>query len=150
MRDFEQDRKICEAATPAPWRVDSHGEIFQTKHITRDVWHIPRTQEDTTFIASAREGWPAALDEVKRLSENINAYAFESGRVSLKCQDQSKEIESLKRQLEMAAETMPDCPNCTVSEELSFCTVDIEGDCEKSYQECWLEYWRQKAGEGAK
>ena len=44
------------------------------------------------------------LAEAKRLSENIQAYAFESGRVSLKCQDQSKEIESLKRQLEMAAE----------------------------------------------
>ena len=91
------------------------------------------------------------LAEAKRLSENIHAYAFESGRVSLKCQDQSKEIESLKRQLEMAAEHQVSemvCPSKMLEN-----TCRDAGDCKT----CWLEYWRQKAttskkntvGEGA-
>lgn len=167
VRDFEQDRKICDAATKGPLKagrsdavsyaygqdqafkmvyceetrsVENAGDIpvvFATAYETEGV----DCRANAAFIAAAREGWPAALDEVKRLSENINAYAFESGRVSLKCQDQSKEIEILKRQLQVAA-NMEACEGrCPETKE---CPTDR--DC----VECWLEHWRQKAGEGAK
>ena len=87
------------------------------------------------------------LVEAKRLSENIQAYAFESGRVSLKCQDQSKEIESLKRQLALAAkEAAKGC--CPYDADKAFALICNEycSDDDTCSERCWLEYWRQQSG----
>ncbi len=93
MRDFEQDRKICEALGDRKWTFEKEQDGFasgiwsQYGCVAEFVDEPDKVNID--FIVGARDGWPAALDEVKRLSENIHAYAYESGRVSLKCQDQS-------------------------------------------------------------
>ena len=127
MRDFEQDRKICEVASKGPWRAVERGnsvtsfavvtvayEGMPQKNICSAI--SPKT-EDATFIAAAREGWPAALAE----------------------------IESLKRQLQEAAIFAASQPHCPDGKD-----CDGYSTSEQSCTACWLEYWRQKAGEGEK
>jgi hypothetical protein len=76
-RDFKADRAICDAATPGPWVDTSTSEevgpirsISEEDHaysiICQDLEGDDR-EADRTFIAAAREGWPAALDEIDRL-----------------------------------------------------------------------------------
>lgn len=71
MRDFEADRKLCDAATKGPWRVGNCENVIQTNHITRDVWQIPKTQKDLEFIAASRDGWPKALDRIVELENEL-------------------------------------------------------------------------------
>jgi len=79
----EQELKEIEAranaATPGRWKIqrDSTGNlcgIIQTNHVTRDVWPIPRTQDDIRFIACARQDVPALIAEVRRLREDRDYY----------------------------------------------------------------------------
>jgi len=58
-------RELSEKATKADWRV-SDGSIIQTNHITRDVWHIPRVEEDLHLICELRNNLPAILDAMER------------------------------------------------------------------------------------
>ena len=62
-----------------------------------------------------------------------------------KLEQEADEIESLKRQLQEAAIFAASQPHCPDGK-------DCEGysTSEQSCTACWLEYWRQKAGEGAK
>ena len=60
-------RAKTDAATEGPWNDCGERGVTQTRHITRDVWTIPRIIEDVTFIAITREAMPALLDEVERL-----------------------------------------------------------------------------------
>lgn len=69
--DLEAIKQRCEAATIPPWNDNGESGITQTKHITRDVWTIPRTIEDVTFIASARADIPALIAEVEALREKL-------------------------------------------------------------------------------
>lgn len=66
VRDFEADRKICDAATGGSWDVRLWGADW-----TVTETGIPLAKaisyEDARFIAEARTGWPAALDEIDRL-----------------------------------------------------------------------------------
>ena len=75
MRDWEADRKLCAAATPGPWRA-CVWDPMERPHVHKDAFDqtrcechsdLPITLADAAFIAAAREGWPAALEEVKRL-----------------------------------------------------------------------------------
>ena len=130
MRDFEQDRKICEAAYFGPWEV-RYGEEYQGDE-QPPVWngeiHVYAKDtalwigmlgsegsgiENAEFVAAAREGWPAALDE----------------------------IESLKRQMQEAAIFAASQPHCPDGKE-----CDGYSTSEQSCTACWLEYWRQKSG----
>lgn len=54
-RDWETDRRICDAATPPAFRTDL---------------------KDMIFINQAREGWPAALEEIKRLQRLLHTCCF--------------------------------------------------------------------------
>ena len=126
MRDFEQDRKICEAATPGEWRIGKYGQcvIADSEYGTHtdkgaaeyyggNLVCESTYPQNATFIAAAREGWPAALAE----------------------------IESLKRQLQEAvifAASQPHCPD----------GKDCDGysTSEQSCTACWLEYWQRKSG----
>jgi len=68
---FEEVRKRAEAATPTEWRSTHSGDVIQTNHITRDVWHIPRTYQDSEFIAHARQDIPILLSEIDRLQAKL-------------------------------------------------------------------------------
>jgi hypothetical protein len=72
-RDFAKDREICEAATPGPWMNDnlSNSLIWGPKGpgfglIAKANYGI-LWRDNARFIAEARTGWPAALDEIERL-----------------------------------------------------------------------------------
>ena len=132
MRDFEQDRKICEAATPGEWRIGKYGQcvIADSEYGTHtdkgaaeyyggNLVCESTYPQNATFIAAAREGWSAALDE----------------------------IESLKRQLEMAAKEAAKgcCPYDVDKAFALICKEDCSDDDTRS-ERCWLEYWRQKSG----
>lgn len=88
-RDFAADKAVCEAATPAPWEAREmmhYGESgtgygcvvgpprpadsgrYTAYDTDRHCSVVPDIfWEDARFIAAAREGWPAALDEIERL-----------------------------------------------------------------------------------
>ena len=73
-RDFEADRKLCEAATKGNYVVSRRCldalkvEIIVADYQDKAEWTSP-TEHDAKFIYSAREGWPAALDEIERLNK---------------------------------------------------------------------------------
>lgn len=79
-RDWSKDWEVCERATPGPWYAIPHPEY---KHgnwrvDTRpDVPHANFGQlaymsaENAQFVAEAREGWPAALEERARLAKRV-------------------------------------------------------------------------------
>ena len=72
-RDFAKDRAICEAATPGPWMNDnlSNSLIWGPKgpgfELIAKVNYGILWRDNARFIAKARTGWPAALDEIERL-----------------------------------------------------------------------------------
>lgn len=67
--DLVAARALAEKATPGEWRTLTDGDgntaIVQTNHLTRDVWQIPRTDEDLDFIAAARTLVPRLCDAVE-------------------------------------------------------------------------------------
>ncbi len=79
--DIEQARKICNAATKAPWRAipgrfDGNGSghvvtasdpDWRESPILISHYYYERDDADLTFIAFARSALPAALDEIERL-----------------------------------------------------------------------------------
>jgi len=85
VRDFEADRKICEAASAGPWeamRWEIGGaDAYNVQCCDNDVatvWQGVRypfgpeisdytAKANTRFIAEARTGWPAALDRIAEL-----------------------------------------------------------------------------------
>ena len=123
MRDFEQDRRICEAATKGPWKAIERGNSV-TSFAVVTVAYLGEPQKNicslispktsnAEFISEAREGWPAALDEIQNLKlQLLSAGVF--------------------------AASQPHCPD----------GKDCDGysTSEQSCTACWLEHWRQKSG----
>lgn len=88
-RDFSADRTMCDAATPGPWR-RKHGNIYVDNEMVMRLPPSPRgygggdasdylevRDANSVFIAEARSGWPAALDEIVRLRrgyDKLRAY----------------------------------------------------------------------------
>lgn len=67
-RDFARDQRLCEAATQGPWTVRSSYYGVMRFDIRSSMFDIRlRNEANARFIAEAREGWPAALDEIDRL-----------------------------------------------------------------------------------
>ena len=128
MRDFEQDRKICEAATDGPWRKGTGYSVVSDDekgtHAFRDGEGGRKfyggnlvcesiLEDNAEFVIAAREGWTAALDEIQNLKlQLLSAGVF--------------------------AASQPHCPD----------GKDCDGysTSEQSCTACWLEYWRQKSG----
>jgi hypothetical protein len=84
-RDFAKDRAICEAATPGPWMNDnlSNSLIWGPKGfglIAKANYGI-LWRDNARFIAEARTGWPAALDEIERLRAALEWYGQEENYV---------------------------------------------------------------------
>ena len=71
--DLYAIKKRLADATPGPWNLSGDkNTITQTSHITRDVWTIPRTQEDMVLIASAPEDLSSLIREIERLREELD------------------------------------------------------------------------------
>lgn len=66
-RDWETDRRICDAATPPAFRTDL---------------------KDKIFINQALKGWPAALEEIARLQALVKE--LEAGNLSSPTEDTRK------------------------------------------------------------
>lgn len=70
-RDFEADRKICDGAYNGPWLLETpygHGHAYVSANTDGVKSIIAETSDYIgNFIAEARTGWPAALDEIERL-----------------------------------------------------------------------------------
>jgi hypothetical protein len=84
VRDFEADRKICEAASAGPWvwvpgkreyrdngsiQSESEGDVCDFGNYTQyyPIAGNEPYETDITFITEARTGWPAALDRIAEL-----------------------------------------------------------------------------------
>lgn len=82
-RDFNADRATCDAATSGPWVAitDISGSYVESKMEGRLVAETSETC--VTFIAEARSGWPAALDEIARLEAEVREYKAENERLEL-------------------------------------------------------------------
>lgn len=75
--EIKRAREIIEAATPGEWWIPGgDGDSVWTK-IGEDEGYVASTytdanaHSDAQFIAAARTGWPAALDEVERLKGQV-------------------------------------------------------------------------------
>ena len=75
---IEEQRKILERATAFPWRVggEDKDNVYQTKHVTRDVWMVAecfnKGEPDAKAIAMMRNHYSAMLDlcEVVQMLNN--------------------------------------------------------------------------------
>jgi hypothetical protein len=56
-------RELMAKATIPPWEI-LEGRPVQVAHITRDVWHIPMTTEDSELIVAMRNALPELLEAV--------------------------------------------------------------------------------------
>jgi len=86
-RDAQNDLELCNKATPGPWWIDGNGDIIQTKHITRDVWFIPKTQEDVKFIAESREALPYWIKRSEALNKMLIKAIFDDRGVKWAYED---------------------------------------------------------------
>lgn len=72
-RDFEADQRTIDAATPGPWwnryPNDRDGVRFDMPNVWNSV--VPWTPENREFFAQSRTGWPAALEEIRRLQKRV-------------------------------------------------------------------------------
>jgi len=88
-RNFTEDRRICEAASLGPWKV--YGGKFGETNIHADNGIVARDidwdkDSDARFIAEARTGWPAALDEIERLRNALSRITEHDGLYYLSSQ----------------------------------------------------------------
>ena len=67
-RDLKADLKICNKATPGPWRAgESFVITFHDEWICEVVGEYSMDCEDNMrFVAQAREGWPHAIERAMR------------------------------------------------------------------------------------
>lgn len=86
-RNFTEDRRICEAATPGPWDDVEDGWVIEGDGFVMgdSIAQAERTV-DARFIAEARTGWPAALDEIDRLRNALTRISEHDGLYYLSSQ----------------------------------------------------------------
>jgi len=66
---IKEMRELTDKATDGPWLATKDMNtppVYQTAHITRDVWPIPRTTKDAEFIAASRTMVPELLDKLEK------------------------------------------------------------------------------------
>lgn len=73
MPTLDQLEALAKAATPGPWIFAKDGShIYQTAHITRDVWEIPHREADMPYIAAANPQTILALiSQLRAANERI-------------------------------------------------------------------------------
>lgn len=117
IRDFNADRTICDAASSGPWFVDENlaNQVRQPNVSKRRRITTPPDFDgiaDARFIAEARTGWPAALDEIERLREVALTSAYSAiSRLqeerTRRCWNARSGTRSITSMLTMTAETLP-------------------------------------------
>lgn len=63
-RDLKADLKVCDRATPGPWRHECNldcSEIY-APGVDTPIVLVGHDPYDADFIAQAREGWPHAIE----------------------------------------------------------------------------------------
>ena len=61
--------KLEKEATPGPWNDRGENGVTQTKHLTRDVWTIPRTVEDMSLIVALRNNASELIQAARERDE---------------------------------------------------------------------------------
>jgi len=66
MSRLNEIKERAAAATAGEWILGKDKDhIYQTAHVTRDIWNIPRNEADLVFIAHAREDVPWLVEAVE-------------------------------------------------------------------------------------
>ena len=181
MRELKADLEICEKATPGEWATTYGSEfVVQDKYDKDDcrqgickLLHKPKINEDAQFIASAREGWPEAIERAIKAEEtlesllddytmillNVPGAATADGivdyieRIRIANAALREENEELKKALGLIIDDMGEdsCPyeyDYVDKPECENCPHDheIHVDTERDVR-CWKEYYLAKAGE---
>lgn len=94
-RNWQRDLEVCRQATSGPWRA----EVYARRVMPYICEHVDPV--DARFIAEAREGWPAALEERERLEERVKELEEENARLQ-------KEIAGLKEYVRELQEEIQD------------------------------------------
>lgn len=107
-RDWQRDLELCLRATPGPWEndngdlLDGNGKPLQyfTKILPPSFGPFWCNKADPDFIAQAREGWPAALEELVRLQkenrelkERIQELAEENKELNMLFEMQQRRVQ---------------------------------------------------------
>jgi hypothetical protein len=72
-RNWQRDMEICQRATPGPWKSVNEPEFdgnIEAPNLGLCIAQGVRAH-DKAFIAEAREGWPAALEKIRELEQQI-------------------------------------------------------------------------------
>jgi len=109
-RKWAEDKRICVDATPGPWKLvytsdydvgaivsdgDSICDFGECPDPHDQVCGTAPNRNDARFITAAREGWPAALAEIKRLEselQRVSAYQQDQYESPLCAYDECKRI----------------------------------------------------------
>lgn len=97
--NLKQLREKCEKATPGPWHM-TENEIIQTNHVTRDVWVIPRNDEDYHYIAAVNpETVKVLIDVIEELKSFIED--FPKFDAATNCFERTKILEYMREKIEV-------------------------------------------------
>lgn len=86
-RDFNADKRTCDAATVGPWIKyasggDKEAQVFNaTDTFPIATFGFTNEDEDATFIAEARTGWPAALEHIRAQDAEIERLRADNERL---------------------------------------------------------------------
>ena len=89
-RDLKADLKVCEKATPEPWRCErnpDYSEIYAPGVDTPSPLIIVMGLDphDADFIVQAREGWPHAIERALKAEALAQKLLDVLGRVISRC-----------------------------------------------------------------
>jgi hypothetical protein len=83
MRDLEADLAICAAATPGPW-LSTTSEVVTADNFAWvcQLWYkteegMPNQSANAFFIATARTGWPHAIQRALDAEERVDKLQHE-------------------------------------------------------------------------
>jgi hypothetical protein len=83
--EVAQARALIDAAAPGTWEVLGPAPSYWITRVSlglrRYVCGAFLAEEDARFVAAARKGWPAALDEVERLEGELRLAEAEAQRL---------------------------------------------------------------------
>lgn len=143
MRDFEADRRICDAATPGKWGacigsgfcvctginsiVDGKlifiADTLPDYAVKGEVKAEKDHRGNLNFIIAARDGWPKALDRIAELEKMLKFAAREAAKGC--CPYDVAGADAVKE----------------------FCNDNCEVDDDKPPR-CWIEYWGKLRKDG--
>jgi hypothetical protein len=93
VKDIRRLLEVVNNATPGPWHLSSEKpfpqRIIQTAHATRDVWEIPKCDDDMPYIAAMNPQVTALLLDVCEKAAVVDNIYTEGGdlRASLKAKE---------------------------------------------------------------